>query len=266
MSGLLAILSPAKTIEMCDASVVAEPSRARFQTKTRELVEFLASYSPAQLTKLMSISNTLAELNAERWETFGSRSNPRGPAAMCFRGDVYMGLEAWTLPARSLNWLQDHLRILSGLFGPLRPLDVIQPYRLEMGTKLKVDGTSNLYEFWGNDITRTLKRDMASVKADVLVNLASEEYAKSIDFEALGVPVLQTAFLQRSGGASKFVSFFAKRARGLMARWMAEHRPTNADALRDFDLEGYRCDVKASSEEKLVFSRPKPAPRSAARR
>ena len=152
--------------------------------------------------------------NAQRWSDFGDRANPRGPAAMCFRGDVYQGLEAWTLDARSLTWAQKHVRILSGLFGLLRPLDVIQPYRLEMGTKLKTDAGSNLYQFWGNAITKTLRKDMADAKAGTLVNLASDEYSKAIDFDGLGVDILQTTFLQRTGGKDKFISFHAKRARG----------------------------------------------------
>ena len=263
MTGLLAILSPAKTLDMDAVPGGLETSRPRNQARTRDLAGILEGYAPAKLSKLMSISDKLATLNAQRWSDFGDRSNPRGPAAMCFRGDVYQGMEAWTLGARSLKWAQDHVRILSGLFGLLRPLDVIQPYRLEMGTRLPTSSGSNLYEFWGDAITRTLRKDLADIKADVLVNLASDEYSKSIDFEGLGVRVLETTFLQRSGGQEKFISFHAKKARGLVARWMSEHRPKSADDLRGFDAEGYRCDLKASDESRLVFTRPKPAAKSA---
>ena len=263
MPGLLAILSPAKTLDMDSVPGGIAATKPRHAARTRALAETLEGYGPARLSKLMSISDKLAKLNAQRWADFGSRANPRGPAAICFRGDVYQGMEAWTLDARSLKWAQEHVRILSGLFGLLRPLDTIQPYRLEMGTKLRTDAGSNLYEFWGDAITKTLRKDLVECKADVLVNLASDEYSKAVDLGGLGVHVLQTTFLQRSGGTEKFISFHAKRARGLVARWMAEHRPRTIMDLRKFDLEGYRCDAKASDDMKLVFTRPKPAARSA---
>jgi cytoplasmic iron level regulating protein YaaA (DUF328/UPF0246 family) len=263
MPGLLAILSPAKTLDMDAVPTGLATTRPRLQGKTSTLAETLEPYSSAKLSKLMSISDTLATLNAQRWSNFGARTNPRGPAAMCFRGDVYQGLEAWSLDTRSLSWAQKHVRILSGLFGLLRPLDVIQPYRLEMGTKLKTGAGSNLYQFWGDAITNTLRKDLGAAKAEVLVNLASNEYSKAVDFGDLDVRVLDTTFLQRSGGASKFISFYAKRARGLMARWMAEHRPRTVKELRGFDLEGYRCDAKASDDGQLVFTRAKPAAKKA---
>lgn len=263
MPALTAILSPAKTLDMDAVPGGLSTTRPRLQGRTRTLADTLEPYSPAKLSKLMSISDKLARLNADRWSEFGAKANPRGPAAMCFRGDVYQGLEAWTLDARSLAWAQKHIRILSGLFGLLRPLDVIQPYRLEMGTKLKTEAGSNLYEFWGDSITRTLRKDMADAKAGTLVNLASDEYSKAIDFGGLGVDILQTTFLQRTGGKDKFISFHAKRARGLMARWMAEHRPRTIKDLRGFNLEGYRCDAKASDDAMLVFTRPKPAAKRA---
>ena len=260
---MIAILSPAKTLDMDAVPEGLVTTRPRLQGQTRSLAETLQPYTPAKLSKLMSISDKLAKLNAQRWSDFGDRSNPRGPAAMCFRGDVYQGLEAWTLDSRSLAWAQKHVRILSGLFGLLRPLDVIQPYRLEMGTKLKTDAGSNLYQFWGDAITKILRKDMADAKAGTLVNLASDEYSKAIDFDGLGVNVLETTFLQRAGGKDKFISFHAKRARGLMARWMAEHRPKSIKDLRGFNLEGYRCDAKASDDVQLVFTRPKPAAKKA---
>ena len=207
----------------------------------------------------MSISTKLADLNAERWQAFGGRSNPRCSAALCFRGDVYQGLEAWTMDTRALDWAQDHVRILSGLYGLLRPLDVIQPYRLEMGTRLATDAGTNLYEFWGEDIVKTLKKDMADVGSDVLVNLASDEYSKAARLGELGLEVLDVKFLQKDGGKLKFISFFAKRARGLMARWMADNRPRTVSDLSKFNLEGYRFQAKEGNEHLLVFSRPRPA-------
>ena len=255
----MTILSPAKTMDMDVADSPVDSSRPRLGTNTRQLADELRGYSAKKLGSLMSISDKLALLNEDRWQAFGEKSNPRGPAAICFRGDVYQGLEAWSLDKRSLSWAQDHVRILSGLYGLLRPMDVIQPYRLEMGTRLKTDSGSNLYEFWGDSITKTLKKDLAAVKGTTLVNLASDEYAKALQLDKLGVDVINVKFLQKDAGREKFISFFAKRARGLMARWMSTDRPSKPADLSGFNLEGYRIKKSASSENELVFIRPKPA-------
>lgn len=260
--GIFTILSPAKSLQMDGADEAAcrfEATRPRFSAQTRALVGELRGRSSRSLEALMSISAPLAELNAERWQQFGRRANPRGAAAMCFRGDVYQGLEAWTLGKRSLDWAQDHVRILSGLYGLLRPLDTIQPYRLEMGTKLPTDAGKDLYAFWGERLSRTLKKDMAAAKADTLINLASDEYAKAARLRELELDVLDVKFLQKQGGEQKFISFYAKRARGLMARWMAENRPRSVSELAQFDLEGYRFRAKESGDGLMVFSRPRPA-------
>ncbi|MEE2681715.1 MAG: peroxide stress protein YaaA [Planctomycetota bacterium] len=262
MPGLLTILSPAKSLEMdggTDTVCGFETSRPRFSARTRALAEELKGRSPKSLASMMSISTKLADLNAERWRQFGTRANPRGAAAMCFRGDVYQGLEAWTMNKRALDWAQDHVRILSGLYGLLRPLDVIQPYRLEMGTRLKTDAGKDLYAFWGDELNRTLKKDMKAAKANTLVNLASDEYSKAARLAELDLDVLDVKFLQKDGGTQKFISFFAKRARGLMARWMADHRPKSVSDLEGFDLEGYRFQAGEGSDRLLVFSRPRPA-------
>jgi hypothetical protein len=262
MSGLFTILSPAKSLQMDgadDAACRFETSKPRFSARSRALVDELKERSPRSLESLMSISAKLAELNAERWRQFGARSNPRGAAAMCFRGDVYQGLEAWTMDKRSLGWAQDHVRILSGLYGLLRPLDVIQPYRLEMGTRLETDAGKNLYAFWGEELSKTLKKDMAAAKADTLVNLASDEYSKAARLSEIGLDVLDVKFMQKDGGKLKFISFHAKRARGLMARWMADNRPRTVAELSKFDLEGYQFQAKEGAEALMVFSRPRPA-------
>ena len=160
---------------------------------------------------------------------------------------------------RSLGWAQDHVRILSGLYGLLRPLDVIQPYRLEMGTRLETDAGKNLYAFWGEELSKTLKKDMAAAKADTLVNLASDEYSKAARLSEIGLDVLDVKFMQKDGGKLKFISFHAKRARGLMARWMADNRPRTVAELSKFDLEGYQFQAKEGAEALMVFSRPRPA-------
>lgn len=267
MSGLHTILSPAKSLQMDggdETTASFQTSRTRFNAKTKHLAEELKTLSAKKLGSLMSISDKLALLNAERWADFGDRGNPRGAAAMCFRGDVYQGLEAWTMDTRALDWAQGHVRILSGLYGLLRPLDVIQPYRLEMGTRLATEKGANLYEFWGNDIINALKKDMADVGSDVLVNLASDEYSKAARLSEMDVPVIDVKFMQKDGGKLRFISFHAKRARGLMARWMSDNRPKRIADLDGFDLEGYRFAKAESDDAVLVFSRPKPAARKTA--
>ena len=262
MSRLFTIISPAKSLQMDGADDSAcdfATSRPRFATRTRALAGALKEQSPRSLSSLMSISAKLAELNSERWERFGSRGNPRGAAAMCYRGDVYQGLEAWTMSRRSLDWMQEHVRILSGLYGLLRPLDVIQPYRLEMGTRLKTDEGKDLYAFWDDQLVRTLRKDMKDAGADTLVNLASDEYSKAARLDELGMRVLDVKFMQKDGGKLRFISFFAKRARGLMARWMSDHRPRTLEDLQGFDVEGYRFAAKEGDEGLMVFSRPRPA-------
>jgi len=267
MSGLHTILSPAKSLQMDggdETTASFETSRTRFTSKTKRLAGELKALSAKKLGGLMSISDKLALLNAERWSTFGDRANPRGAAAMCFRGDVYQGLEAWTMNTRALDWAQNHVRILSGLYGLLRPLDVIQPYRLEMGTRLATDAGANLYEFWGDDIIRTLKKDMSDVGSDALINLASDEYSKAARLSEMDLPVVDVKFMQKQDGKLRFISFHAKRARGLMARWMADNRPGSIDDLSGFDLEGYRFSKSESKDSTLVFSRPKPAAKKSA--
>ncbi|MCH2103159.1 MAG: peroxide stress protein YaaA [Planctomycetes bacterium] len=262
MSGLFTILSPAKSLQMDGAEEAAckfEASKPRFSGRTRALAEELKGRSPKALSSLMSISPSLAELNAERWQQFGARSNPRGAAAMCFRGDVFQGLEAWSMNKRALSWAQDHVRILSGLYGLLRPLDVIQPYRLEMGTRLPTEAGKDLYAFWGEELNRAIRKDMKAAKADTLINLASDEYSKAARLRELELDVLDVKFLQKDGGKLKFISFFAKRARGLMARWMSDNRPRTVADLAEFDLDGYRFQPKEGTEQLLVFSRPRPA-------
>jgi cytoplasmic iron level regulating protein YaaA (DUF328/UPF0246 family) len=261
MPSFAAILSPAKSLEMDAIDIPAglALSKPRFAPQTREIAHELADVSASRLGSLMSISGPLAELNHRRWAAFGTPRNPRGPAAMCFRGDVYQGLEAWTMKKASIDWAQDHVRILSGLYGLLRPLDLIQPYRLEMGTRLKIGGRKNLYDFWQDRIATTLEKDMAASGSTTLVNLASDEYSKAARLGDLSVPVITAKFLQIDAGKTKFMAFYAKQSRGLMARWMADHRPKTITALRKFNAEGYTLSDD-STDDTLVFTRPKPLP------
>ena len=265
MGQLMAILSPAKSMKMEGCASGITTSRTRLQAQTRELADLLQNYSAHKLRSLMSISEKLSSLNADRWQKFNTRSNPKGPAAFYFRGDVYQGLGAWTLDKKSLAWAQDHIRILSGLFGLLRPLDSIQPYRLEMKTSLKTRSGKDLYTFWGNSITQLLRKDICNQGVDTLVNLASDEYSRALDMDALDVRIIQTRFLQIDQGKAKFISFYAKQARGLLARWMAIHRPKQTANLKDFNLEGYCLNQDESGDDLFIFTRPKPKPAQAHR-
>ena len=258
----MVILSPAKSMHFAGQNGLVPTSRPRFTSQRNMLVNVMRTKSPSQLQKLQKISSSLAHQNADRWVAFGSRANDRGPAALCFTGDVYQGLDAQTLSCAEQTWLQDHVRVLSGLYGLLRPMDMLQPYRLEMGTGLRTDAGDTLVQFWGDTLTRQLKSDMRG--AMCLVNLASNEYAKSIDFSALHVPIVQPTFLQESNGKSSFMSYYGKRARGEMARWLAQTQPSSIDAIAKFDAEGYR--LVDRSDTKLTFARPKPPPISAKRR
>jgi hypothetical protein len=212
---------------------------------------------PAQIGSLMSISDSLAQLNVARYASWSKKFTPDNsrPAMLAFDGDVYEGLDARSLSARQLDWAQKHLRILSGLYGLLRPLDLMQPYRLEMGTRLATKRGKDLYAFWGDQITEALNESLTVAKAQALVNLASEEYFKSVKPAKLDRPVITPVFEEWKGGGYKIVSFFAKRARGLMARYAIENKLTKPEQLKDFDSEGYGFDAKASNESRWIFRR-----------
>ena len=262
MSEICAILSPAKTLEM-SFDQKFRCSKPRFESNAHELVDEMSRYSVSKLSNLMKISEKLSSVNVERWKRFNSKGNDYGPAAMSFRGHVYQGFEAWSLDEQSLEWAQKHIRILSGLYGLLRPMDKIQPYRLEMGTKLKTQRGKNLYEYWGDSISKLLKKDLLKIKSKFLFNLASNEYSKAIDFGSLRVNVINIDFLEKKGRQTRFISFDAKTARGLMARWMSLEKPRSISDVKDFNLNGYAFDQSASTDLNLVFTRKKPASRKA---
>lgn len=205
----------------------------------------------------MDISDALAHLNVDRFASWSSGHTPENSkqAILAFNGDVYEGLNAASLSLKQLDYAQSHVRILSGLYGLLRPLDLMQPYRLEMGTVLRTTRGKNLYQFWGETITRALNEHMVEKKSTVLVNLASEEYFKSVQARNLNVPVITPVFEDWKGGRYKIISFHAKRARGLMARFAAQNAVRNPEGLKEFDLEAYRFDSAVSSESRWVFRR-----------
>ena len=258
MAKFIAILSPAKTLDM-NCVHKAKMSTSRFASQTELLASKMKECSSGKMATLMKISEKLSQLNVERWQSFGDKQNKRGPAAFCFQGQVYKGLDALTFDKKSLDFSQDCLRILSGLYGLLRPLDKIQPYRLEMGTALKTDKGKNLYEFWGDAITELLHKDIKKIDAQWLLNLASQEYCKALNLDQLGVPIVDTTFLERSGGKTRFISFSAKTARGLMARWLCIAKPKKLNDFKKFNLGGYQFDPLLSENNTLAFVKNKVA-------
>lgn len=253
---MLIVLSPAKRLNYSEASVAIQPTRPRFDADIAELAKVTRKLTRADLRRLMDISKPLADLNHERFQAFDPDSDEGAlPAAFAFAGDVYEGLKARDLDQTALGWTQDHLRILSGLYGLLRPLDAIQPYRLEMGTRLRTRRGGTLYDFWGDRIARQLNADAEGQADPTLVNLASQEYYGAVDARALKLPVITPQFRELRDGESRIISFFAKKARGLMARWAIDNRIERAEDLKGFDLEGYSFDKAGSSDSEWIFIR-----------
>lgn len=257
---MLFLISPAKSLDY-ESPVPAELPHTLpvFKKQPLELIEVLREKSPQQISELMSISDKLAVLNVGRYEAFSPKFTAKNSrqAVLAFNGDVYEGLDAASLKPKELDWAQEHVVILSGLYGVLRPLDLLQPYRLEMGTRLQNAKGSNLYQFWGPQIADYLnKRGGEQPDAErIVVNLASQEYFKAVDLKALKAPVVECVFEDFKGGKYKIISFHAKRARGLMVRWAVQHKAKKVADLRKFDLEGYVFADSASSPTRLVFRR-----------
>ena len=252
---MLIVLSPAKSLDLESPSTTTESTIPEFIPHAAELIEVLRTYSPAAIAELMDLSDNLAMLNVTRYAHWNADHAEARQALMSFNGDVYAGLEARTLAPQDIAYAQRHLRILSGLYGLLRPLDRMHPYRLEMGTRLKNPRGANLYAFWGDSITRALNAQLADTGAGALVNLASEEYFKSVKPKLLDAPVITPVFEDWKNGRYKIISFFAKRARGLMARYAAQNGVTDPEQLKDFDVDGYAYDAAASSDSSWVFRR-----------
>lgn len=254
---MLLLLSPAKKLDYDSPLPDRTHTMPLFVDDAKKLIKVLRTLDAKQVSELMSLSDNLAELNVRRyaeWKPTFNTNNSR-QAALAFNGDVYEGLDASSLSAKQLDWAQEHVAILSGLYGVLRPLDLMQPYRLEMGTKLATPAGKNLYEFWGDRVSAYLNEQLAGKKNQTIVNLASDEYFKVVDRKALKANVVQCVFQEYKAGTYKIVSFYAKRARGLMARYAIEHKASKPADLQGFDVEGYAYDGNASSDDKLVFRR-----------
>ncbi len=250
------IISPAKKLDYETVNNKLKSSQPTLLNDSRSLIANLKKLSPQEVSSLMGLSDKLGALNFERfqeWKTPFTTSNSKH-AVMAFKGDVYQGLDAASLSEDDLSWAQENLRILSGLYGVLKPLDLMQAYRLEMGTKLKTEIGKDLYEFWGSTITDELNKNFPSANG-ILLNLASNEYFKSIDQSKINARIITPAFMDLKNDKYKIISFFAKKARGLMTRFVIKNRITNADQIKEFSEAGYKFNESMSAENKPVFCR-----------
>ena len=254
---MLIVLSPAKSLDYKTAVKVKAPTLPEFIPESAKLITELKKLAPQDVAKLMGISDQLAALNVGRYRDWSKKFTEENskPAIYAFDGDVYDGLDIKTLNAKAVDFAQDHIRILSGLYGALKPLDLMQPYRLEMGTTFKNARGKDLYAFWGNKVTESLKKVLEKQKKPVLLNLASEEYFKVLQPKELGCPVISPVFQDAKDGKYKIISFYAKRARGLMARYVVENRLTDPADLKGFNLDGYKYYAADSKLDKPVFRR-----------
>lgn len=254
---MLAIISPAKTLDFESPPPTRKHSEPLFMEESGELIDELRQLAPPDISDLMGISSKLADLNADRYATWHrpfSRQNAR-QAILAFKGDVYMGLDAGTYTERDFTWAQKHVRILSGLHGLLKPLDLIQPYRLEMGTKLPTKRGADLYEFWNGKVTTALNEAITAQKQPLLINLASNEYFNVLDPRRIDARIITPTFKDLKNGRYQFISFFAKKARGLMTSYIVKNRVSTLKALRAFDWQGYRFCEAQSRTNNWVFLR-----------
>ena len=257
---MLIVISPAKTLDYETPATTRQATQPAFLSRASELVEDARRLTPGDIQSLMGVSESIANLNHERfmnWHPEFTRQNAK-QALLAFKGDVYTGLAAETLDAKGLKFAQKHLRILSGLYGLLRPLDLMQPYRLEMGLRFNNRVGKNLYEFWGNDISDAVQADLKKSGSPLLINLASNEYFKSVNAKTLDVEIITPVFKDLKQGKYKMISFFAKKARGLMARFIIDHQLNDPEGLKEFDAEGYYFSKTLSTASELVFLRDKP--------
>ncbi|QTL40468.1 peroxide stress protein YaaA [Xenorhabdus budapestensis] len=255
---MLITISPAKTLDYESLLATEKYSQPALLEESKQLIDICRTLTPAQISSLMGISDKLAGLNAARfgeWKPDFTPENAR-QALLAFKGDVYTGMQAETFSDADFDFAQTHLRILSGLYGVLRPLDLMQPYRLEMGIKLENPRGKDLYKFWGDRITENLNTALEQQGDDVLINLASDEYFKSVNTKKLSANIIKPVFLDEKNGKYKVISFYAKKARGLMSRFIIQNQLTNPARLVEFNLEGYAFDESLSKSNELVFKRP----------
>lgn len=250
------VISPAKTLDYETELPTSRGTQPQFLETTETINKTLTELSRKEIAQLMKISDKLADLNHERYQKFNKEHNKKNSrsAVYAFAGDVYTGLDAYSIPVEKLDFLQESLRILSGFYGILRPLDLIQPYRLEMGTPVSVGDHKNLYELWQKQVTSSLNKDMK--KNELLINLASKEYFKAINTADLKAPVVSPVFKDFKNGKMKVIAFYAKKARGAMVRFIVDHEVRTLEELKAFDYGGYRyCAEETTDEKELVFTR-----------
>ncbi|MCB0665648.1 MAG: peroxide stress protein YaaA [Saprospiraceae bacterium] len=253
---MIILLSPAKSLDFNPKPDLTR-TQPRLKKDTLELAEIMRKKTAKDLKKLMSISDKLADLNADRFHNFEDSHNKTNSkqAMFAFTGDVYVGLDAETFSAKDIEFAQKHVRMLSGLYGLLRPLDVIQPYRLEMGTKLKTERGNNLYEFWGNRIAEKIQEDLKTSGNKAIINLASQEYFKAVQPEEIDCDLYIMHFLELRDKEYKFISFNAKKARGYMTKYIVKNKITNPEKIKGFNLEGYMYNPDLSKDREWVFTR-----------
>jgi len=254
---MLVILSPAKIVNFKPQTILREFTIPEFLDHSQLLMKELRKLKPKDIANLMKVNNSIAELNYHRyitWSTPFTTENAK-QAVLAFNGEVYHGLMATTLTNSDFAFAQDHLRILSGLYGVLRPFDLIQPYRLEMGSKLKVPGAATIYKFWGDQLTLKLNSVLKTMKKPVLINLSSAEYSKVIQIKKLKAPVISMEFWEAKGGDYKTIVVYTKKARGMMARFVIKHRLSDPEDLKGFDEEGYMFNPRYSNDLKWVYTR-----------
>ena len=254
---MIIVLSPAKTLDY-EFETDGNHSAPSFLSQSSKLIGQLKKKEPKDIASLMGLSDKLATLNYDRyqsWTASKKASNDSKPSLLVFKGDVYQGLQAEDLTKKEMNFAQKHVRILSGLYGILRPLDLMKPYRLEMGTKLETSQGKNLYEFWGDKIQKNVLDELKNQKSDLLINLASKEYFTVLGKVPEDVNVISPAFKDYKNGKYKIISFYAKKARGLMARWIIQNKVTDFENLKDFDVEGYKYSKAESTSTTPVFLR-----------
>ena len=254
---MLIVISPAKTLDYDTPPKTKVFTTPDYLGQSQQLINRLRNFSSLDISDLMKVSAKIADLNFDRYESWKKPFTAKNAkqSILAFKGDVYTGLNAETFKADDFKFAQNHLRVLSGLYGLLRPLDLMQPYRLEMGTKLKTDKGKNLYEFWGSDITEGLNKQLKKIKSDTLINLASNEYFKSVKTAELNAEIITPAFKEFKNGEYKMIGIYAKKARGLLSRYIIENKLSDPEDIKSFNEEGYRFSKQLSKGNNWVFTR-----------
>ena len=254
---MLIVVSPAKTLDYETPPKIREFSQPDYLDDSQQLVTRMRQFTAPQLSKLMGVSDKIADLNVDRFKNWNPKFTQKNAkqSVLAFKGDVYTGLDAESFSAKDFKFAQKHLRVLSGLYGLLRPLDLMQPYRLEMGTKLDTDHGKNLYDFWGSTITEGLNAQLKKTKSKYLINLASNEYFKAVKPKELDAEVITPAFKEYKDGEYKMIGFFAKKARGMLSRYIIQNQLTDPEDIKSFSEEGYKYNKKLSKGNNWVFTR-----------